>query len=425
MPEPSTTSARNTLNLVLPIRTWLRTPTMRKAHVLLFGVLVGFPLFSTWLYHQEFQPYTTAGGGVVPGAFFHDLKWMDWPFVGYFGVAWLIAIWLVVRPRITMRPVAAVALISLVVGGPIAVWLETKLHAQTSNFFSALFAVGGSEELAKTVPVLAAIVLFAKFLPARAHEIVDLQPKAFLYLGAVSGAVFGCAEAVEYIVQSQEVNFVHRDDAFGLTWTLFYRLVTDPINHAMWAGITAFFVGMAVQRARRNNRMTLGGLAEQAWLIGIGLAIAATLHGLHDFANNDLVDVIIDVASVLLMLAYALAGDIVEQAVVAAPGPRWGRRHSGGARAGSGSAGAPRPQFPPMPYPAQPAAGAPVGYPPAPFVPTPPAFPYQQPYPAQPYPGQPYPGQPYGAQPHIAQHPAAHQPAAPSGYDWPTLAPQR
>jgi RsiW-degrading membrane proteinase PrsW (M82 family) len=212
------------------------------------------------------------------------------------------------------------SVVAIITGGSVAVWLESKFHAQTSNLLSAIFAVGGSEEFAKLLAVVATLAVAAKLWPARRAELFEASPKSFLYLGAISGVVFGCAEGVEYIVNSQQVTFNGHDNGVGLTQMIFLRLISDPINHAMWAAITGFFVGLAVQRARRANRMTLSGMLEQSWLIGIGLAMTATLHGLHDFfSNTGLVDVIIDVTSVLLMLGYALAGDVVEKALADAP----------------------------------------------------------------------------------------------------------
>jgi RsiW-degrading membrane proteinase PrsW (M82 family) len=186
-----------------------------------------------------------------------------------------------------------------------------------------VIAVGGSEELTKTVPVLAAIPIMINFWQRRAHEVVWLTPRAFLYLGCVSGTVFGCSEGVSYIVNSQDKAIFGQDSVLGLTQVVFLRLITDPVNHAIWAGITGFFVGLALARARALNRVSVAGMLEQSWLIGIGLGVTATLHGLHDFANNPVVDALIDTASALLLLGYAVAGERVEQAVLALPRQQW------------------------------------------------------------------------------------------------------
>ena len=64
--------------------------------------------------------------------------------------------------------------------------------------------------------------------------------------------MFGCSEAVEYIVSSQNGVLSRQGNMYALTEVVFLRLITDPINHALWAGVAGFFVGLAVQRARRS-----------------------------------------------------------------------------------------------------------------------------------------------------------------------------
>ena len=371
---PSKTS---TLRLVLPVRAWLRTPALHRWGTVLFALFAGYPLLAGWVISKQIEPVSTNSDGTIGSAglaaLSHDLRWLDWPFVAYFGAAWLVAMWLVVRPRITLMPVAIVAVIALITQGPVAIWLETTLHAQTDNLFSAIVAIGGSEELAKIIPLVAALALVAKLYPARQGEILDLSPRAFLYLGCVSGVVFGCSEAVVYIVNTQNSIIAGQGSVLGLTEVVFLRLITDPINHALWAGITGFFVGLAVLRARRLNKLTVSGLVEQSWLIAIGLAVAATLHGLHDFAGNSALQALIDTASALLLLGYAVAGDIVERAIATAPAPQWGSRIAEAAR----RAAADRPQQPPpgapylypQPYSQTPQYAPVPQYPPAPAGP--------------------------------------------------------
>jgi RsiW-degrading membrane proteinase PrsW (M82 family) len=319
-----------TTRLVLPLRAWVRSPALHRRRSVMFALFVGYPLLAGWFVSQQFDQVPTDSSGSVGAdglpTLLHNLKWLDWPFVAYFGAAWLVAIWMLVRPRITALPVTVVALVALVTGGPIAIWLETTFNAHTTNLFSSIFAIGGSEELAKIIPVLAAIAIIAKAAPSRARQMFDLSPTGFLYLGVVAGVVFGCAEAVSYIESQQYASITGQDSIMNLTMVVFLRLITDPLNHALWAGVTGFFIGLAVQRARRLNRLTVSGIAEHSWLIGIGLAIAATLHGVNDFAGNAAIQGLVDIVSALLLLGYALAGDVVEQGVADAMAPQWGRR---------------------------------------------------------------------------------------------------
>jgi RsiW-degrading membrane proteinase PrsW (M82 family) len=367
-----TTTRTTILSVVFPFRIWLHAAALRRRTSLLFALFVGYPLLAGWFILQQFHPISVEPNGALGpdglAALSHDLKWLDWPFVAYFGVAWLVAIWAVVRPRLTALPAAAVAGVGLLIGGPIAIWLEDKLHARTGNLVSAVFAVGGSEELAKMLAVLAVLIVAMSVWHARQHEVLGLSPKAFLYLGVVSGVAFGCAEAVSYIVSEQYKSIAGQDSILSLTEVVFGRLITDPINHALWAGVSCFFLGLAVQRARQRNRLNVSGLLEQSWLIGLGLAIAAVLHGLHDFSGNPVAQACIDTASAFLLLGYALAGDVVERAVAAAPGPQWasrsGQRASAPAYTGASAPGYTPPAYYPPPAWLPPPAGA-QGYPPS------------------------------------------------------------
>jgi RsiW-degrading membrane proteinase PrsW (M82 family) len=378
---PTTNSpSTNIVRLALPLRFWFRSPILRRRSSLFFAGLVGYPLAVGWLIEHQFRPVSISADGTAgPGAqadLIHDLKWLDWPFVGYFGLAWLIGMWLLVRPKVRPLPIATVALTALITGTPIAIWLETRLPSNPGNLIQSIVGVGGSEEFAKIVPLLAALALVPRFFPRRASELFELSPKTWLYLGAVSGVVFGCAEGVEYIVGSQNLSIHGQGGAIDLSFMIFERLITDPLNHMLWAGVTGYFIGLAVQRARLAGRPTIGGVVlGHGWLIAVGLIIASALHGVNDFvATNSLAQSLVDVISALLLLGYALAGDVVEQAVIAASPRKWG------ARLGQASRRVSPPQVPYAP-------------PTNPMMPFPQPVPFTQPVqftPPAPYPPGPY-----------------------------------
>ncbi len=78
---------------------------------------------------------------------------------------------------------------------------------------------------------------------------------------------------------------------------------TDPIAHACLAGITGYFIGLAIY-AQRNS-------GQRKWyaVCWVGLAIAAALHGLSDWdtLNGHWAWVAITVVSGILFLTYAKA----------------------------------------------------------------------------------------------------------------------
>lgn len=65
------------------------------------------------------------------------------------------------------------------------------------------------------------------------------------------------------------------------------------LNHAIWAGITGYFLGLAaINRSR------------QAPIIFIGVAISAVLHGLYDTFSADLLGLAVLTFSILLFVTY-------------------------------------------------------------------------------------------------------------------------
>src|SRR5262249_61124609 len=107
------------------------------------------------------------------------------------------------------------------------------------------------------------------------------------------------------------------------------RFLTDPTDHACWAGITGYFIGLAITGPYRKYSIGL-----------VGIGIAAVLHGLNDWnpINSHPAWVLVTLISVLLFLGYARAGAwLPEQAAPAqAPPPPW-------------PAAPPRPATPPPP----------------------------------------------------------------------------
>jgi hypothetical protein len=78
-----------------------------------------------------------------------------------------------------------------------------------------------------------------------------------------------------------------------------WRFVTDPVTHACWAGLTGYFIGLAVTGRHHWYQV--------AW---IGLAIAAILHGLNDWSrvNGHPAWILVVLISGILFLGYAMVG---------------------------------------------------------------------------------------------------------------------
>ena len=274
---------------LVPVRHWVRDPALRSWPVLLLVALVCVPPIALVLLNNATE------------STIHAIAWI---FAAYFAVAWLLLLGVIVRPQhVTRAMLAAIAVIGIVTQAPTAIFLETRLHAGTGSLLD-VFTIGLPEELAKAIPIVAVALIWRQKWQEQA-------PRDYLFLGAVSGLVFGAAEAVHYFIDvlgslSGNANGILLQ---GLTIQYIWRFLTDPIDHATWAGITGYFIGLAVTGQTRKYSIA-----------PIGIAIAAVLHGLNDWnpINSHPAWVVVTLISVLLFLGYARAGALLPPAFAAA-----------------------------------------------------------------------------------------------------------
>ena len=276
-------------NLV-PLRHWARDPALRSWPVLLLVALVCVPPIALVMLNDP-----------TP-AKVRDIAWI---FAVYFAVAWLLLLGVIVRPQHVSRAMlAAIAVVGVVTQAPTAIFLETQLHAGTSSLLD-IFTIGLPEELAKAIPIVVVAWIWRRYWHTQ-------TPRDYLFLGAVSGLVFGAAEVVHYFTDVLGSISGHATGLNLQTLTIQYiwRFLTDPIDHACWAGITGYFIGLAITSQHREY-----------WIGLIGIGIAAVLHGLNDWnpINSHPAWVLITLISVLLFLGYARAGAWLPEQAMAAP----------------------------------------------------------------------------------------------------------
>ncbi len=270
------------LAVLFPVRAWLRHPALRAWTTWLFVALVAVP-----------------PAALVVFADADDVTAIATVFAAYFAAAWFLVLRALVRPRaVGGALLAQVVIAALVIETPLAVGLETVLAANTHYLMSSVLGVGLPEELAKLLPVVALVLL---------HRRRGLVPRDVLFLGAVSGLVFGAVEAVTYVTDYMPQAGMRGVDAALVT---VWRFVTDPVSHALWAGIGGYFVGLAAQYRTPGRWMALAG---------VGLAIPSLLHGLNDWdaITGNVLWVGVQVVSALLFLGYARVG-----LVASSPAPR-------------------------------------------------------------------------------------------------------
>jgi len=304
---------------LVPIRHWARDPALRSWPVLLLVALVCVPPIALVMLNNPTE------------AKIRDIAWI---FAIYFAVAWLLLLGVIVRPQHVSRAMlATVAVVGVVTQAPTAIFLETKLHSNTSSLLD-VFTIGLPEELAKAIPIVVVAWLWRQYWPSQ-------TPRDYLFLGAVSGLVFGAAEVVHYftdVLGSISGNATGRD-LQSITIQYVWRFLTDPIDHACWAGITGYFIGLAITGPYRKYSIGL-----------IGIGIASVLHGLNDWnpINSHPAWVLVTLISALLFLGYARAGAWLPEEATST------------ARATSPAPPAPWPATPAAPsHPAPPAASPP------------------------------------------------------------------
>jgi RsiW-degrading membrane proteinase PrsW (M82 family) len=249
-----------------------------------------------------------------------------WIFAAYFAVAWLLLLGVIIKPDNVTRPMLGlITVVALITQVPLAVTLEVNLHAETAGLGPSIYSVGLPEELAKAIPIVVVALAYRWFAQR------DLTPRDYLFLGAVSGLVFGASEVVHYFtvngvaefyqtVQSAIPSIEHLltsghsapDSVFAVliepvryfVLDFVWRFLTDPITHACWAGLTGYFIGLAV--SGRHKWYAVG------W---IGLVVAAILHGLNDWSlvNGHLLWIVVTLVSGILFLGYAKVGSRGDQ----------------------------------------------------------------------------------------------------------------
>jgi RsiW-degrading membrane proteinase PrsW (M82 family) len=310
---------------LLPLGDWIRHHSLRSWPVLLFLVLICVPSIALVIL------------GANPSAATFDH--VAWIFAAYFAVAWLLLLGVIIRPEhVTRTMLLVVTAIALLTQIPLAVTLEVALHSSNASLGPSIYTVGLPEELAKALPVLAVALFY--------RQRRSLTPRDYLFLGALSGLVFGASEVVHYFTVNGVIEFYQTvqsaipsiqhliNTGNSASTSLFavliapvryfvldfvWRFLTDPITHACWAGLTGYFIGLAA--TGRHKWYTVG------W---IGLVIAAILHGLNDWSqvNGHPLWILVTLVSGILFLGYAKVGSRGGDLHLFDGGPHPAGRHS-------------------------------------------------------------------------------------------------
>jgi RsiW-degrading membrane proteinase PrsW (M82 family) len=282
--------------ILIPVKTWLRDARWHQGLRLLVIAYALLPL----LFLALLSSSSSLG---VPG-FAYSL---------YVAPLWAIAFWLLLRP-------GRIAALEIYIMIAIIIWVTIWLYAVTINIndhlvnavrsgnFLAALAVGYNEEISKALPILLAALILLKFRRTK------LDVRMWMFLGTISGLTFGILEERLYtemaIAQVANARAIPQADAGVLDFA--FRVFVDGFEHAVWTGVAAFFIGIAINYPRRRWQLIL-----------LGISMVALLHGLNDWSvstfNSYWPGIIIQAISLLLFIGYTLSASSIERQVRRTP----------------------------------------------------------------------------------------------------------
>jgi RsiW-degrading membrane proteinase PrsW (M82 family) len=282
--------------ILVPIKSWMKDAGWRQGLRLLVIVYALLPLVFLALFSSS-----------------NNLSTPGLAYSLYIAPLWAIAFWLLLRPG-QLRAFEIEIAVGIVIW--VTVWLnlvtinindQLVSGIQNGNFLAAL-AVGYNEEITKALPVLIAALVVLKYRSTK------LDVRMWMLLGTIAGLTFGVLEERSYtevaIAQVASAHAVSQADAGVLDFA--FRVFVDGFQHAIWAGVSAFFIGMAVNYPRRRWQLIL-----------FGVSIAAVLHALNDWSlgtfNSYWPWIVIQAISLLLFIGYTMSATSIERQVRQTP----------------------------------------------------------------------------------------------------------
>lgn len=239
-----------------------------------------------------------------------DLSTPGWAYSLYVAPLWVLGFYMLIRPGpIGKREVAVAAgivLWTLVWMNIVTININDALHASSINFADGL-VIGFNEEITKALPVLLVGLWLRRF------RNVKLSPRMGMFLGAIAGLTFGICEEAFYTSNALLIINSARSANTAVAGALEFaeRIFVDGFEHAVWAGIAGFFIGMALTYPRRRVQ-----------LIALGVAVPAVLHALNDFFSASVsiwMAILIQAVSLLLFLSYTISASSIERHVRETP----------------------------------------------------------------------------------------------------------
>lgn len=150
------------------------------------------------------------------------------------------------------------------------------------RFLGFVLGVGVIEELVKALPLF--------FIVRKAH--VPIIPQTLVFYGLMSGIAFGVFEGVQYqMTVNTQLDY---SNAFFMNIA---RLTSLPFLHAIWAGISGYFIAFANLYPKYRRSLYL-----------LSIALPAFLHGLYDTLGWNIIGLSLTLINVILLISYLKQG---------------------------------------------------------------------------------------------------------------------
>jgi RsiW-degrading membrane proteinase PrsW (M82 family) len=282
--------------ILVPIKSWLKDPGWGQGVRLLVIPYALLPLVFLAL-------FTSSGNLTTPG----------WAYSLYVAPLWGIAFWLLIRPPGSFGRQEILIALGIIIW--VMLWMSiVTIHVNSRlnpKSFGDALAVGFNEEITKALPILLAALLLLKL------RAVKLDVRMWMFLGTIAGLVFGVREASQYTTLAIEhiaaaaLSHSANEAVIGAL-SFAYRVFVDGFQHAIWAGVAAFFIGMGVNYPRRR------------WLLIIfGISIAAVLHAVNDWYLSNFSSpwpwILLQAFSLFLFLGYTMSAASIQRRVRRTP----------------------------------------------------------------------------------------------------------
>ncbi|WP_426561650.1 hypothetical protein ACPPVT_15160 [Angustibacter sp. McL0619] len=210
-----------------------------------------------------------------------------WFFAGYFAFAWGAAMYWMIQPGRTDLWLAVRVVGTVVLGGGL-------LSVAVERAFAPdLHQVGWALVLA----LLEAIVTAAPLVVFLLMGSISSTPRAYLFLGAVSGLGFAVVDSVLRPAATPPPSPV-------ASW----HLLNGTLVHGCFAAALAYTIAAAATRRERAVA-----------LVAVGTAVVGTLHGLGTRWSDGWVGAVTGVIAVLAFVACARTGDAITEAMDGEP----------------------------------------------------------------------------------------------------------